>query len=52
MLLGIRGVLTPDQWIKLSAHRGPGGPEGAGAPGGHGGGFGHGPNFVQPEPMQ
>ena len=62
MLLGIRGVLTPDQWTKLNAHRGPdgfGGPEGAGAPGGFGpgghGGFGpgHGPNnFVEPEPMQ
>jgi len=48
VLLGIRSVLTPEQWTKLSSHRGPGGPEGPG-----GGGFpGHGPNFVQPEPMQ
>jgi Spy/CpxP family protein refolding chaperone len=63
MLLGIRSVLTPEQWTKLSAHRGPGkfgGPEGAGAPGGFGpGGFGagHGPHgpgvndFVAPDPQ-
>jgi Spy/CpxP family protein refolding chaperone len=31
MLLGIRGVLTPDQWTKLHQGRGPGGP-GANAP--------------------
>jgi Spy/CpxP family protein refolding chaperone len=43
MLLGIRGVLTPDQWTKLrtrdsgGAQPGPGGPAGAGAPGGPGG---------------
>jgi Spy/CpxP family protein refolding chaperone len=36
MLLGIRGVLTPDQWTKLSTHRF-GGPEGQGGPGGPGG---------------
>jgi len=65
LLLGIRGVLTPEQWTKLSAHHAPGGagpagPGGAGATGGfgaggHGGGFGpgHGPNnFVEPESMQ
>jgi Spy/CpxP family protein refolding chaperone len=28
MLLSIRGVLTPDQWTKLQAQRGPGGPGG------------------------
>ena len=34
MLLGIRGVLTPDQWTKLSARGGMmGGPGGAGGPG-------------------
>lgn len=49
MLLGIRAVLTPDQWTKLRDHQfggpggqggqgGPGGPAGAGAPGGGGGG--------------
>jgi Spy/CpxP family protein refolding chaperone len=55
MLLGIRGVLTPDQWTKLNTRRGPGeqGPPGApGAPGpaaqngygagGYGGGYGGG----------
>jgi Spy/CpxP family protein refolding chaperone len=65
LLLGIRGVLTPEQWTKLNAHRGSGGagfvgPGGPGAPGGngaggHGGGFGpgHSPNnVVQPDPMQ
>jgi len=40
MLLGIRGVLTPDQWTKLST-RGPGpggfGPQGGGVEGGPGG---------------
>jgi len=51
MLLGIRGVLTPDQWTKLQAakreghrpgmgdgerRRGPGGPHGPGGPGGAG----------------
>jgi Spy/CpxP family protein refolding chaperone len=57
MLLGIRGVLTPDQWTKLRAG-GPGGfgrPEsqgGAGGPGGGGYGRGRGPggNFVAPNP--
>jgi Spy/CpxP family protein refolding chaperone len=33
MLLGIRGVLTPDQWTRLNAHHGPGE---QGAPGGQG----------------
>ena len=33
MLLGIRGVLTPDQWTKLHT---PGGPQGAPTPGGPG----------------
>jgi len=52
MLLGIRGVLTPDQWTKLRTHGsggpgaggqgGPGGPAPAGAPGGPGGGRGRG----------
>lgn len=47
MLLGIRGVLTPDQWTKLhtrgpgapgaGAQTGPGGPAPAAAPGGPGG---------------
>jgi Spy/CpxP family protein refolding chaperone len=36
MLLGIRGVLTPDQWTKLRDRRF-GGPDGAGAPGAQGG---------------
>ena len=60
MLLGIRGVLTPDQWTKLRAG-GPGGfghPDsqsgpGGGAPGGGGYGRGRGPgggNFVAPNP--
>jgi Spy/CpxP family protein refolding chaperone len=34
MLLGIRVVLTPDQWTKLHTGGGFGGPGGAGAPGG------------------
>jgi Spy/CpxP family protein refolding chaperone len=42
MLLGIRAVLTPDQWTKLQDRRGPGGPGGRGAQGGPGG-PGHGP---------
>ena len=49
MLLGIRGVLTPDQWTKLSTHHGPGEPGGPGAQGpaaqngyGPGGGYGGG----------
>jgi Spy/CpxP family protein refolding chaperone len=45
MLLGIRNVLTPDQWSKLQTERRtrirrgdmPGGPEGAGRPAGPGG---------------
>jgi Spy/CpxP family protein refolding chaperone len=54
MLLGIRAVLTPDQWTKLRDHQfggsggqggpggpgGQGGPAGIGAPGGPGGGGG------------
>jgi Spy/CpxP family protein refolding chaperone len=40
MLLGIRAVLTPDQWTKLHDHRGPGGPGAQGGPGGPGGGRG------------
>ena len=53
MLLGIRGVLTPDQWTKLHQGRGGdgfGGP--GGGPGGSGGG-GRGPGanpFIAPEP--
>jgi Spy/CpxP family protein refolding chaperone len=60
MLLGIRGVLTPDQWTKLRAG-GPGGfgrSDGGGAQGGPGGGGGgrgprvqggHGAdNFIKP----
>jgi Spy/CpxP family protein refolding chaperone len=62
MLLGIRGVLTPDQWTKLRAGRSGGGPDGAasapGQPGG-GGGRGRGPrgpggqggDFVAPNPQ-
>lgn len=45
MLLGIRGVLTPDQWTKLHSHSadaGPGGPAGASGPGGPGVGRGRG----------
>ena len=54
MLLGIRGVLSADQWTKLQAEQrenqrfmfryktGPGGP---GGPGGHGGPDGPGPGF-------
>jgi hypothetical protein len=45
MLLGIRGVLTPDQWTKLNTHTGPDamGPPPAGAgPGGPGNGPGNG----------
>jgi Spy/CpxP family protein refolding chaperone len=61
MLLGIRGVLTPDQWTKLSEGRGrggfeqPRGPDGPGGPGG-GPGRGRGPqpgnmdNLVEPNP--
>ncbi len=37
MLLGIRGVLTPDQWTKLHQGRGAGGFGGAGGQGGPGG---------------
>ena len=37
MLLGIRGVLTPEQWTKLHQGRGAGGFGGAGGPGGPGG---------------
>jgi len=37
MLLGIRGVLTPDQWTKLHRGRGTGGFGGAGGSGGPGG---------------
>jgi len=36
MLLGIRGVLTPDQWTKLHTPGGPNAPQGATAPGGPG----------------
>jgi Spy/CpxP family protein refolding chaperone len=55
MLLGIRGVLTPDQWTKLRTRGGPGGPGGAqGGPGGPagaaapGGGRGRGMRGGQP----
>ena len=63
MLLGIRGVLTPEQWTKLHAGRGAGGFGGPGAGGrGGAGGFGagrgpHGPggpganHFVTPVPQ-
>jgi len=37
MLLGVRGVLTPDQWTKLHAGGGFGQPAAPGAPGGAGG---------------
>jgi Spy/CpxP family protein refolding chaperone len=54
MLLGIRAVLTPDQWTKLNTHRF-GGPEGQGGQGGpqgrsaHGGGpTGPNDNLVAP----
>ncbi len=60
MLLGIRGVLTPDQWTKL--HQGPGGPgaaSGAAGPGGAGRGPGGragrgpgGPSAITPAPPQ
>ena len=57
MLLGIRGVLTPEQWTKLHAGRGAGGFGGPGA-GGFGAGRGaHGPggpganHFVTPVPQ-
>jgi Spy/CpxP family protein refolding chaperone len=52
MLLGIRGVLTPEQWTKLSSHigaGGPGGPGGPGAPGGFDGGRGRNPHVDGPE---
>jgi Spy/CpxP family protein refolding chaperone len=43
MLLGIRGVLTPEQWTKLNSRDfGPAG-QGGPAPGGPGGGWSHGP---------
>jgi Spy/CpxP family protein refolding chaperone len=54
MLLGIRGVLTPDQWTKLSTRGGQGGPGGPDGPGG-GQGRGRGPqagatdNLVEPD---
>jgi Spy/CpxP family protein refolding chaperone len=55
MLLGIRGVLTPDQWTKLRTRGGPGGPGGEqGGPGGPagaaapGGGRGRGMRGGQP----
>jgi Spy/CpxP family protein refolding chaperone len=64
MLLGIRGVLTPDQWTKLHQGRGPGGPGGSGGangpgvagrgpggPGGAGRGPG-GPSSSAPAPPQ
>jgi Spy/CpxP family protein refolding chaperone len=57
MLLGLRGVLTPEQWTKLHAGRGAGGFGGPGA-GGFGAGRGaHGPggpggnHFVAPVPQ-
>ncbi len=57
MLLGLRGVLTPEQWTKLHAGRGAGGFGGPGA-GGFGAGRGaHGPggpganHFVTPVPQ-
>jgi Spy/CpxP family protein refolding chaperone len=37
MLLGIRAVLTPDQWTKLRDHQFGGGPGGQGGPGAQGG---------------
>ena len=58
MLLGIRAVLTPDQWTKLHERRGPGGPGARGPQGEPGGtgGPGRGPgahtnmdNLVQPD---
>jgi Spy/CpxP family protein refolding chaperone len=59
MLLGIRGVLTPDQWTKLrDRSHGDGGPGGQGGPGPAGGQMhGHGPgnsnmNLVEPAPEQ
>ena len=42
MLLGIRGVLTPEQWTKLHEGRGAGGFSGPEGPGG----AGHGPGGV------
>lgn len=50
MLLGIRGVLTPDQWTKLHSHgayAGPGGPPGTPTPGG---GRGRGLHSGGPQP--
>jgi len=58
MLLGIRGVLTPDQWTKLHQGHGAdgfGGPGGSGGPEGGPGGGGRGPGanqFIAPEPQQ
>ena len=42
MLLGIRAVLTPDQWTKLSTHGAPGPQSQSGGPGTDGGGPGRG----------
>ena len=59
MLLGIRGVLTPDQWTKLRdrSHGEMGGPGGQGGPApggrpmrGHGPGNGNMSNLVEPAP--
>jgi Spy/CpxP family protein refolding chaperone len=58
MLLGIRGVLTPDQWTKLrDRSHGDGGPGGQGGPTpggrpmrGHGPGNGNMSNLVEPAP--
>ena len=53
MLLGIRGVLTPEQWTKLHAGRGAGGFGGPKGPGGAGLGPGGpgGNHFVAPVPQ-
>jgi Spy/CpxP family protein refolding chaperone len=53
MLLGLRGVLTPDQWTKLHAGRGAGGFGGANGQGGAGRGPGGpgGPGANAPAPQ-
>jgi Spy/CpxP family protein refolding chaperone len=51
MLLGIRGVLTPDQWTKLHSHSADAGAAvGPPAPGGPGGGRGRGMRGGPPAP--
>lgn len=49
MLLGIRGVLTPDQWTKLHDRRGPEERKGPGEGRGHGPQPGDMDNLVQPD---